>query len=52
MPAAVFARNHFGSNTVWLCRYKLGGVVEKSSPAIYGNRVFFLATDGLLYVLE
>ena len=35
-----------------LWSYRLDGTVEESCPAIYGNRVFFLAADGYLYGLE
>ncbi|MBI4876956.1 MAG: PQQ-binding-like beta-propeller repeat protein [Acidobacteria bacterium] len=35
-----------------LWRYKTGGIVEESCPAIYGNKVYFLSTHGYLYALE
>jgi len=33
-------------------RYKLGGIVEESCPAIYGNKAFVLGSDRYLYAFE
>jgi hypothetical protein len=33
-------------------RYKLGGVIEESCPAIYGRRVFVLCGDRHLYAFS
>jgi outer membrane protein assembly factor BamB len=41
---------HSAPRLLW--SYKLEGLVEESCPAIYGNRIFFLAADGYLYALE
>jgi outer membrane protein assembly factor BamB len=41
-----------GSVPKLLWAYRLDGIVEESCPAIYGNRIFFLAADGYLYALE
>jgi outer membrane protein assembly factor BamB len=38
------------TNLLW--RYKTGGIVEESCPAIYGNKVYFLSTHGYLYAIE
>jgi outer membrane protein assembly factor BamB len=50
--SCVRAKTEPGSAPELLWRYKLGGVVEESCPAIYGNRIYFLAADGYLYALE
>lgn len=38
------------TNLIW--RYKMGGVVEESCPAIYGRRAFVLCSDRYLYAFE
>lgn len=38
------------TNLLW--RYKTGGIVEESCPAVYGNKVYFLSADGHLYAIE
>ncbi len=38
------------TNLIW--RYKMGGVVEESCPAIHGNRAFILCSDRYLYAFE
>ena len=48
----ISAKPEAGSVPRLLWSYKLEGVVEESCPAIYGNRIFFLAADGYLYALK
>lgn len=48
----ITAKAEEGSVPKLLWAYRLDGIVEESCPAIYGNRVFFLAADGYLYALE
>jgi outer membrane protein assembly factor BamB len=50
--ACVLAKPEPNSVPQLLWRYKLGGVVEESNPAIYGNRLYVLAADRYLYALE
>jgi outer membrane protein assembly factor BamB len=38
------------TDVIW--RFKLGGVVEESIPAIYGNKAFVLCSDGYLYAIR
>jgi len=38
------------TNLIW--RYRMGGVVEESCPAIHGQRAFILSNDRYLYAFE
>jgi len=48
----ITAKPQVGDAPRLLWAFRLDGIVEESCPAIYGNRVFFLAADGYLYALE
>jgi outer membrane protein assembly factor BamB len=50
--SCVEPKGNVDGTTTLLWRYKTGGIVEGSCPAIYGNKVYFLSTHGYLYAIE
>lgn len=50
--SAVDTKGNGDGTTDLLWRYKLGGVIEESCPAIYGRRAFVLCGDRYLYAFE
>ena len=50
--SCVNAKGKSDGTTELVWRYKLGGVVEESCPAIYGRRAFILCADRYLYAFE
>jgi hypothetical protein len=50
--SCVKAKGKGDGTTELIWRYKMGGVVEESCPAIYGRRAFILCSDRYLYAFE
>lgn len=50
--SCVDARGNGDGTTDLIWRCKLGGVIEESCPAIYGQRAFVLCSDRYLYAFQ
>ena len=50
--SAVDAKGKGDGTTELLWRYKLGGVIEESCPAVYGRMAFVLCSNRYLYAFE